>query len=189
MKSVSAVVTFLILLVFSPSAQASIVYNVNHAIGAGSINGFVQTNGTLGVLSSADIINWNLNLSAPNLVGGPNVNINFGNQTQTLLSGATTTATPTSLIFDMSGGSGIGFFLLQGGIASSSDFWILETALAGWTGSGVGEHIGFNTDGTTVAQTTIHPGNFVFGTSVPEPGHAVLLGISVISALIFRRRR
>jgi hypothetical protein len=46
---------------FSSTANATdITYNVNQAIGAGSVTGSIQTNGAIGTLSSQDIVSWNL---------------------------------------------------------------------------------------------------------------------------------
>ena len=43
---------------------------VSGAGGAGSVTGFIQTDGTLGTLSSNNITDWTLTLAAPNLSGG-----------------------------------------------------------------------------------------------------------------------
>jgi len=141
------------------SVATPIVYQVNRTIDQGTITGFIETDGTLGVLASANIISWELTLNAPNLQNGPTDTISSSAQIQTNLSGSTTTATATQLSFDISGGSGIGFFLLQGG---NSNFWCIETANANCTGSVVGERLGRNSDGTLVAQTDQPTGNFVF---------------------------
>ena len=37
---------------------APITYNVNHTIGTGSIVGSIETDGTLGVLSTTNILDW-----------------------------------------------------------------------------------------------------------------------------------
>ena len=51
-------------LVFAVAAHASpITYQVNRVIGAGRVTGFIQTDGTMGVLSAANFIDWNLMLS------------------------------------------------------------------------------------------------------------------------------
>src|ERR1700676_1767547 len=39
------------------------LYNVNDTVGAGSVTGTIQTDGDIGVFTTADIINWNLHLS------------------------------------------------------------------------------------------------------------------------------
>jgi hypothetical protein len=150
----------------TPMAQAGpgIVYQVNRSIGGGTVTGFITTDGTLGVLSSANIIDWELTLTAPNMNGGVPVSIDFATQIQTILTGSTTTATATDLMFDISGAAGTGIFLLQGG--GVGNYWCIETKDASCTGGGVGEHIG--RDDTTNANTesSLPTGNFVFASVV-----------------------
>ena len=55
------------MLLASVTADASIVYNLNRTIGAGTVTGFIETDGTIGVLSTANITDWILTLTAPNL--------------------------------------------------------------------------------------------------------------------------
>ncbi|MBL4697230.1 MAG: hypothetical protein JKX70_00200 [Phycisphaerales bacterium] len=145
------------------SVTDPITYNVNRTIDQGSITGFITTDGTLGLLTSANIIDWELTLTAPNLDGGSPDIIDFDNQQQTFLSGAVTTATATDLSFDISGASGDGFILFQG--AGFGNFYCIETANAGCTGAGIGEHIGFESGTTNPAQTGQPTGNFVFATT------------------------
>src|ERR1019366_3589762 len=44
-------------------SAATITYDVNRTIGAGSVIGFVETDGTIGVLSASNILDWNLVLN------------------------------------------------------------------------------------------------------------------------------
>jgi hypothetical protein len=37
-----------------------ITYSVNQTVGAGSVSGFIETDGTIGTLTTANILNWNL---------------------------------------------------------------------------------------------------------------------------------
>lgn len=39
---------------------ADITYHVNQAVGAGGVTGFIETDGTIGVLDLSDILDWNL---------------------------------------------------------------------------------------------------------------------------------
>jgi hypothetical protein len=51
------------------SANASVIYNVDRTIGSGTVTGFMETDGALGVLGASIITDWMLTLSAPNLFG------------------------------------------------------------------------------------------------------------------------
>ena len=166
----------------------SIVYDINRTVGAGTITGFVQTNGTLGVLSSGDITDWSLTLDAPNLLGGPTDTINFGSGSITFLSGSATTATLSQLLFDFNSTTGI--FLLQG---ANSNFWCLQ--IAGCTNlPGAGERIGQGTSGQQVAQFAAYSGSMVVGTvnvaPVPEPEIYAMMGLGLgLLGWIGRRKR
>lgn len=165
-------------------ASASIVYQVNRTVGAGTVVGFIETDGTIGTLASANITDWSLTLTAPNLLGGPIVTIEKSLSGQTFVSGPGTTATATDLSFDF--GTPRGWFLLQGGADDLNDFWCLE--IAGCTAAGFGESIGYDTSG--INTVTEHESNFsgvVVFASVPAPGTFALLGLGGLVAT--RRRR
>ena len=145
------------------SVVLPIVYQVNRVIADGTVTGFIETDGTMGVLSAANITNWELTLTAPNLFGGPVDTIDFASQTQTFLQGAGTTATSTSLLFDMNDlSAGDSVFVLQGG---SFNFWCLETAPVFCFETG--EEMGFNPTQDAAAQSVMQTGKFVFATNCP----------------------
>jgi hypothetical protein len=148
------------------STITPITYFVNRQLDQGFVSGTITTDGTIGVITSANIVDWDLELVAPNLAGGTIDSIDFATQAQTNISGSTTTATETELRFDISGASGVGFFLLQG--TGPDNYYCIETAGAFCTGADIGEHMGRSTAGT-VAQTGQPTGNFVFGTTNPVP--------------------
>ena len=164
----------------------SITYDVNRTVDAGSVVGTITTDGTLGVLTTGNITNWVITLSAPNLRGGSPDVIDFATQTQTNLGGTATTATDTQLLFNFSL-PGTNFFLLSGG---SLNFWCLETADC--TGEGPGEHIGRNSlEFILSAQTAIFTsGNLVFAqvSAIPVPAAVWLFG-SALGLLGWMRRK
>jgi hypothetical protein len=169
------------------AGAASIVYDVNRTINAGTVTGFVQTDGTIGTLGSTNITDWTLTLTAPNLLGGSPDVIDFVGG-QTFLSGSATTATLTQLLFDF---IGTGIFLLQG---ANNNFWCLETG--GCTTAGAGEHIGQGIQGNNVAQTAIHSGPIVVGSvttavaPVPEPEIYAMMGLGLgVLGWIGRRKK
>ena len=47
----------------TPSEAVTIKYLVDRTIGAGSVKGFIETDGTLGVLTEANVIDWSLVLA------------------------------------------------------------------------------------------------------------------------------
>ena len=111
----------------STTSVATVVYNVNRAVAPGTITGTIVTNGATGVLTSADIIDWNLTVDAdgdPTTFGqllGP---LSGNNSSITFLIGSALTATPTALFFDFSSPA---FDILQ--IASGSEVvWQLQAS-------------------------------------------------------------
>jgi hypothetical protein len=86
----------------TPSNAASITYNMDLALGPGTITGFITTNGDIGVLSTGDVIDWNLTLSD----GAVSLTIQPGT---VAVSGLSLTATSSGLFFDFSGVSGAFF--------------------------------------------------------------------------------
>ena len=99
----------------STASLAANTYVVDRTVGpTGRITGTIVTNGTSGVLSAPDIIDWNLAIDAdgdPTTVGqllGP---LSGANSTVMFLEGVALTATPTGLFFDF--GSQAGFSILQ----------------------------------------------------------------------------
>jgi hypothetical protein len=86
--------------------MAATTYSVDRVVGPGRISGTIQTNGNTGVLSAADIIDWNLTIDADGdsattgQLLGP---LSGANSTVTLLFGSALTATPQGIFFDFSG--------------------------------------------------------------------------------------
>ena len=84
----------------SSAASANIVYSVNHAIGAGSIMGSIETDGTQGVISSANIVGWTFTANSASLSNGSP--FTFGSALGGALSeaGSALSATLTDLVYD-----------------------------------------------------------------------------------------
>lgn len=143
-------------------ARSEITYIINRSVGNGFVNGTITTNGTIGVLDTSDIIDWELDLYAPGMADGDTDSIDFPTSFQTIISGTGTIATPTELRFDF-GASG--FFLMQGFTAGGGgfgNFYCIE--VSGCTSGGTGEHIGQEEGGGNVAQTTPGSGVVTFAT-------------------------
>ena len=94
-------VIFLIVGVLAPSlTNAGTIYNVNRTIGAGTVIGFIETDGTLGVLTTANIIGGSITISHPNLDPDPSVIPFLGNSYK--INGDALEATATELTYDFS---------------------------------------------------------------------------------------
>jgi len=176
----------ILLTICATSASASIIYNVNRTIDAGSVTGFIETDGTLGTLSTANITSWILTITAPNIGGGtPSVIDSTSVTSDSQINGNVVTATSSQLLFDFSPGA-TGLFILQ-----DHDFWCLEIGDT-CTGAGDGEHIGYP-DGSgggvaAAAQTALYSGSTVIATVVPVPAAAWLFG-SGLACLFGTARR
>ena len=90
LRLLSAVCALLICSSVSSLANATLIYNVSRTIGAGTVTGFIETDGTLGVLASSNIKNWMLTLTAPNLTGGSPDVIDYSSALQTTIFGTGT---------------------------------------------------------------------------------------------------
>lgn len=119
----------LLLSVASLCNAASITYYIDQTVGAGGVTGDIVTDGTLGVLGTANILEWNLSPSDGTLTGadfGPNALAS-----QSVL-GSDLSATATQLSFNFSGGDSGYLFLSYGGGSPVVTYVlkILITALA-----------------------------------------------------------
>jgi hypothetical protein len=96
------------LLLIAGSANANIIYGLNWALPGGeggSVAGTIETDGTTGILSTANLVDWNLTITD----GDGSFNL-LGANSQGGIVGSSLVATATDLIFDFSGS---GFLLMQ----------------------------------------------------------------------------
>lgn len=166
---------------FASAANANIIYQVNRVIGAGTLTGYIETNGALGAIGTGDFVDWSLTLTAPDINGGAPSTIIDGSNNFFLL-GSGLSATSTDLLFDFSTSS------LFFAFTSSNDFW----CLAGGSAVGCfaqGEIIGYSD--VTGAQAYIQPLSGVqsfASTAVPLPASWALVGIALGLLAAHRRR-
>lgn len=167
----------------SAVVAAPITYSVSRTIAGGTVVGSVETDGTFGLLSGANILNWSLTLTAPSLAGSsPDVI----SGTSSIFVGAGLFGSATDLVFDFSA-AGAGF-ALQG---SSGNFWCMASAGASCVGEATpAETIGF-AEGGGPAVTEARSGRVTLGTAsaVPAPATLALVGAALLAAAGATRRR
>lgn len=180
-------------LALATSAQA-ITYTLDVDVGAGNASGFIETDGTLGVLTAGNITSWEITLNAPNLWFGPTDVIGTTTASQGIsLLGASgqaasgLTATATDILFDFggntaalfNGGDRGNYLCLQGQAtgACKNQFNLLA--------------IGFDAVSGNAEEATM-TGNFALAsvTTVPVPASLPLLLAGVgLFGLVRRRAR
>ncbi len=160
-------------------SASSIIYPVNRMVGTGTVTGFIETDGTLGVLSAANIVDWNISLD----VGADHYDLFgplSGNSSTAYVQGVDLTANPTQILFDFDG-IDLGYFLLQFSVNVHDGFhYYCDANFHGLCLQGETDSPEYYTDGQTVDRS----GNVVIAGSVtPEPGTwgLVLSGLGLLA--------
>src|SRR5271169_6559776 len=86
------------------SGAGDITYAVDQVIGPGTVTGFITTDGTIGTLTAADLLNWNLELN-----DGTNASDLIPSNSTQVVIGSDLTASAMNLMFNY-GASGM-FYL------------------------------------------------------------------------------
>ena len=173
----------------STAASANIVYTVNHAIGAGSIMGSIETDGTQGTISSANFVDWTFTETSAALTNGSPAT--FGSALGGSINDGTSgslSATPTDLIFDF--GSGISSYLLFW--ASDFRHYYCLQSNGCYDFSGGGEAIGYGSNGpfSDYAEVLHHGSAQAFTDhSVPEPSALALAALGLFGVGFLRRKQ
>lgn len=186
-SSILKLVGILSLLGPMASNSMSITYDVNRAVGTGSVIGTIVTDGTQGTLVAANITDFSLTLYD----GTDSFTIAMSNGASIFESGPSyLTASATGLLYDFSGTPQGQTIFFQGGIGGGWS-WTMESN-ASSSAFGVEE----------VYQSGINPpvatanriGNVVIATpqvvQLTEPGSLALLGLGFsMLALTYRRKQ
>jgi hypothetical protein len=166
------IVAVLVVLLGAVVSDASpITYDVSRTIGIGSVTGFIETDGTLGVLGAGDFVDWSLFLNdgtnTYNLYGPLS-----GNNSSVYVSGSDVTASATQLLFNFSGTDN-GYLLFQYGVGIHDGFhYYCDATFSGICLAGETVAPAYYTQGQNVSRT----GDVVIGTAaVPEPATCGLM--------------
>lgn len=167
-------------LLCSPAFAASITYTVNQNFPGLSAQGTITTDGNLGTLTSADILNYDLTVST-DLISASFTQ--GGSFPPAEVSGTDLTATASGLFYDFSGASS--FFSLG---APGDTFLCFGNDGGCGAGSGTGVQIGIS--GIFADSPTQSGVEQIAATSaVPEPSSIALLALGLFGAAGAMRRR
>ncbi|MCC6775360.1 MAG: hypothetical protein IT537_01795 [Hyphomicrobiales bacterium] len=169
----------IVLLGVSPAS--AITYNVNIPVGAGNVSGFIETDGSIGTLTAADIVDWNLLIDSGTLsttLTGP---LSGSNSTVGFFGSPAFTASATQLLFDFSASTiEVDYVIFQK--PSFGDFFCIN-ACASQFAVGVGGERAFG-----IADGVVEIGSV---SAVPVPAALPLFvsGVGILGLAGWRRKR
>ena len=183
MKGILLTSIALVSLIASVGANGLPIYDVSRSIGVASVYGTIQTNGTLGPLSTADFVDWNLSLDD----GVDSIILNPVNSMVTVFGSSAVVATPTALWFDFDSQPTTFFRISSAGLSDSIWVWVLANPLISLIVPPDREeirHTSLPFGLFTHEERAARVGSVQFATvqesRVPEPGTLVLLGLIVV---------
>jgi hypothetical protein len=178
---------FAIAAILAPAKAGNITYSFNTAVGPGSAAGFITTDGTIGTLGTANIVNWDITLNDGTnplfTLEGPT----SGNNSTDLLEGSDLTASATQLIFNFSGVDD-GLFILENPSVGNDGPALCYTISGGCLGGPAGgvELVATAPEVTTVSTAMSGPQVIAGTASAPEPGSALLLLTGMVGIGLIR---
>lgn len=181
--------------VLAPAAlwAGNITYTVDETVGAGDVTGLIITDGTIGTLATANIVDWHLTLNDGTnptfVIGGPLSGSNSGEA----VVGSDLTASATQLLFNFSA-TDDGYFLLQypnAGGGGAFDCYISNRGGCGGGDPGSDVALSAETPLSNEQWTSLTGDDVIASTSVatPEPGSLTLLGVGLFGLMMLMRKR
>lgn len=200
-ESVSrAAATAALLLATAAAGAAPIVYGFDTTIvsanptgnpaQSNTVRGTLTTDGTIGVLSAANILSWDLQL-IDNLNATYNYTLTPSNSAVVVFSGSALSATPTGLFFDFDGTGEVGIQANDPGAFSGWRYFCFSTGVfACLRGETISPGYIF-TDGAVLTGSDVPVGIVPLSPPVlpvPEPSMPALVGLGVLAAAARRQR-
>ena len=167
------------------ATAANITYAVNDYVSTyGHVTGTVVTDGTTGVLGTANFLNWTLNVQgdgASDVLTKANSNV--------FVVGASTSATATSILFDFDNASP-SYLLFQKAFSSGTSYICAASTPYPTTPCYQGASVVPQSYNDPSSQYSTPSGNLVIAAAVPEPASwALMLGGFGLMGGALRRRR
>ena len=124
--------TTLCLTLWAATANAAFIYHIDRSIGegtdlAGTVTGFIETDGTIGTLSKGNILGWSITLASSNLVGLSETFKSEDDSGNLFLQGDAVSADSTALWYDFDLEPSLSNYLLIQSNSGTQNFWCLET--------------------------------------------------------------
>ncbi|MEP4891671.1 MAG: hypothetical protein ABJV04_16740 [Aliiglaciecola sp.] len=183
MKSVLIKSLGAILFLMAGVANASIIYNIDRVVGSGSVSGFIETDGTLGLLSNTNILSWEVSVFSPDVNGGVASEASTGG---TIFGDNALIADANDLFFDFDLNQNWGMY------TDSSSWWCLAGGPGGDNGcfDSPGELIGYSDITGNEAEFSSLTGLIaITSESVTVPAPTTLTLFAFASLILMRRKK